>query len=897
MVCVLLGLFINTASAQYAIGGTAGPNLTSSVYWLTWDKTASGSTLITTPVGADAAHIINGTYVWQFSPTVRITGVITNQVAVGGDAMQAYTPGDYNGDGLDLLYSGNNLTKPDSRGVRSSAIVTPYGGSVTFDIDIKVAILINNVWTDIVYPGMIIADAESLDAGGEYISANTPNSIAWQLLNKRTDNNSADDDYKMDLSNGGKSFRLYVANPPGNVGVQAVMFARGARNLTSVSMKGSGLTAMAIGFVLPFDLGDDPANYGTTGHYMERFQMTDVFTGDGTYSVVNYNTSPLLARATVFIGANNVDPDGQPVSGTNANDDDNSGNNDESTLAPANLPDIKVNQTGNVVITLPVTNTKNVPAVLHGWIDFNNDGVFAAADEYISVTVPANTANTNFTLTYPNASFRNKLKIGPLYARFRVTTSNLIDVGNTPVDERTISFAADGETEDYRFKDILGINISGKIVNDGNGSADAAISGTGLQTLSGSPLYVYLVNDANVVLNKTTPDASGNYSLINNNKGTYKVVVSTSNIFIGGTVTAIVPAKWVPSGAAYGINNIGNNGIQPGNPNLQVTVTTPGASLDITGVNIGLNQMPTVADDTGLTNTGTAVIIDVSANDADADGTLQLNQIRLVDPADNQKKTTVTIAGQGTYAVNASNGKVTFTPLPAFSGTATPIAYTIKDNFGSESAIALIRVRVVSMGLPDVVVTTIEVPVTTNVKANDGTAGTGATVIATQGAHGTTNVDADGNVTYTPNPGYAGIDTYTYTLTKDGTTSDPITVTVTVKPVGVNDGVITPINTSVTTTVTSNDGSSGVGNITITPSNATRGTTKVNPNGSVVYTPPANYIGKDVYTYTITKNGIVSDPVTVNVNVKPVGVNDTDATPLNTPVRTTVKANDGPSGI
>ncbi|RYZ95234.1 MAG: hypothetical protein EOP47_26240, partial [Sphingobacteriaceae bacterium] len=87
------------ATAQYAIGGTAGTNLVNSVYWLTWDQNASGSTLITQPAGANGNNLINGTYVWQFSPTVRITAIISNLQTTGGPSMLVYTPGSFSGDG------------------------------------------------------------------------------------------------------------------------------------------------------------------------------------------------------------------------------------------------------------------------------------------------------------------------------------------------------------------------------------------------------------------------------------------------------------------------------------------------------------------------------------------------------------------------------------------------------------------------------------------------------------------------------------------------------------------------------------------------------------------------------------------------------------------------------
>jgi len=898
LLCLLLSCAFNQARAQYAIGGSAGTNLANAVYWLTWDKNAPGTTLISAPAASNASNIIAGTYIWQFSPTVRITAVVSNLVFSAGSGMTSYTPGSYFSDGLDLIYSGNNLPKPDSRGVPNSGLATTNGGTSTFDIDIKVSILINNVWTNVAYPGMVVADAESIDVGGEFISGSTPNAIAWQLLNKRTQGNVADIHYKMDLSNSGKSFKLYADLPPGNFGVQAVMFARGASSLNNVSMKGSGITAMAIGFVLPFDLGDDPTTYGTTGHYIDDFVQTNYYPGDGTYEVVNYTTSELTPKANVYIGDNNLDPDGQPDFGENADNDDLVGNPDESTLTPANLQVIKVNQQGNYVLTVPVTNNKSVPATLYGWLDFNRDGLFGA-DEVISVTVPANTSNQPFTLTYPNAMFAGKIKVGQLYARLRITTTNLLDDASTLVDERSVSFAADGEAEDYRLKDIIGVNISGTVVSDGNGSADGVIAGNGLAVVAGKQLYAYLVNSAGIIVNKTIVDANGTYTLANNNSGNYTVAISTNDVAIGGTLAAVaanLPPGFEASGAAYGTNNVGNTGIKPGTPNLQIAVSTPNTSLDISNVNFSINRAPVTVADGGTTTVGQPITLNIPGNDTDVDGTINLTTVLIIDPTDNVKKTTVTVANQGAYAVNATTGQVTFTPLATFAGNATPLAYTIKDNFGTESVSALISIIIKPTGIADADVTAVNTPVTTTVKANDGTGATSSTVKALPGAHGTTTVNAAGQVIYTPVTGYVGIDTYTYTLTTpDGVVSDPITVTITVKPVGVPDADITPINTPVTTIVKSNDGASGIGT-TVTPTNGAHGTTTVDATGRVRFTPTADYIGKDVYTYTLTTtDGIVSDPITVTISIKPVGVNDAVTTPLNIPVTTVVKTNDGPS--
>jgi gliding motility-associated-like protein len=780
---LLLSQFLTKAEAQYAIGGTAGPNLVNSVYWLTWDKSALGSTLISVPSGADANHIINGTYVWQFSPAVKITATLSNESFTGGDKLIAYTPGVYQGDGLDLIYSGNNLPKPASRGVANSALATIDGETVVFDIDIKVSILINGVWTDTDYPGMIIADAESIDAYSEYISGITSNSIAWQLLNKRTTGNANDDHYKLELSNSSRSFKLYADQPPGNFGVQAVMFARGAKSLKNLSMKGSGLTAMAIGFILPFDFGDAPESYGFPGSYIDSFKAAEAFSNDGTYAVVNYNTSQLIPQATVYIGANNVDADGLPIPGTAANNDDVNGNDDESSLTPSLLNGIKVNQAGNIVLSVPVTNTKAIAATLYGWLDFNNDGVFAA-DELAMVNVPANTSNQSVNLTFQKTAFSEKIKAGALYARLRITTSSLIDdPATTALDEKSTAYSADGEVEDYKLKDITGINIAGSIFDDGNGASDGSIAGKGIQIVDGHQLYVYLTNNANTIVGKTAPDVNGNYLLSGVNNGAYNISVSTDDAAVGNTAPsgANLPQTWVASGEYYGINNTANTGIKLGPPDLKVQVTTPDGGIDVTNINFGIDQIPITNADAAVTNIGQQVIIDVAANDTDADGTLNLTKVMLIDPADQTKKSSINVKEQGTYNVNAADGKVTFIPDANFLGKSRPVSYTIQDDFGAESKPATIIITVKPVGLADSVTTLMNTAVTTTVTSNDGPSGSNSIVVATNGSHGTTVTNAANQVIYTPAKDYYGPDSYNYTLnTADSLSSEPILVTVNV---------------------------------------------------------------------------------------------------------------------
>ena len=765
------------ANAQYAIGGTAG-NLTKSVYWLTWDNSA----LQTAPAGWNNTNVINGTYVWQHSPNVRITAIVSNKT--GGNNMTKYTPGSWSGDGLDLMYSSNNLPKNASRGVVNSGLATINSTTVTFDIEVKVEMLINAVWTEVNYPGMVLADAEELNGTGEYIQGTTA-ATAWQILNKRVGGAANNTTYRMLLSNGGKTFKIMPTAADSKI--QVVMFAHNTHKLTGVEMNGGGITAIALGFVLPFDLGDAPASYGDkVGHYIDSFQINDYFSGDGNFPVASYPETPLVPKATVYLGPNNnVDADGMPAHGVDAASDNDTELNDEETINPTTINDIKVNQNGDYVLSFPATNTKNVPATVYGWIDFNNDGKFSAS-ELITVTVPPNSTNYVVTLTYPNAMFTNVIKPGLLYGRLRITTTPLIDDGSTTgIDERSISFAADGETEDYKLKNILGVTVSGNVINDGNGLTDNQLSGTGTGT-AGTPLYAYLADNTGKIVAKVAVAANGTYSFENVDKGTYTAAISTKNVAVGGNLTdipATLPAGWNAVGESYGLNN-SQTGFETGTPNMQIQVVIPDQSRDISALNFALNQSPVANNDAATTELDTDIVIDVLGNDTDpnGNGTISPTTVLLIDPSDNQEKSSINIAGQGVYTVDPVTGKVTFNPEPGFAGVATAVMYTVKDNAGSKSNQGLLTVKVKPRGTADTDFTPINVAVTTSVKTNDGVSGPLTSVSqVTPPLHGALVVNADGTIKYTPANGYVGTDTYTYKLTTtDGVDSDPITVTITV---------------------------------------------------------------------------------------------------------------------
>jgi CshA-type fibril repeat protein len=95
---------------------------------------------------------------------------------------------------------------------------------------------------------------------------------------------------------------------------------------------------------------------------------------------------------------------------------------------------------------------------------------------------------------------------------------------------------------------------------------------------------------------------------------------------------------------------------------------------------------PTATNDTSSGAYDTNQIISPLTNDAAGSGaTLVSSSVKLCATTSTANAscnlTTLTIAGEGTYTVNA-NGTVTFDPLPTFRGTATPVKYVVTDSTG-----------------------------------------------------------------------------------------------------------------------------------------------------------------------------------------------------------------------
>ena len=163
--------------------------------------------------------------------------------------------------------------------------------------------------------------------------------------------------------------------------------------------------------------------------------------------------------------------------------------------------------------------------------------------------------------------------------------------------------------------------------------------------------------------------------------------------------------------------------------------------------------------------------------------------------------------------------------------------------------------------------------VTVDVLANDADGDLDPLAVdsATDGANGSV-VNNGTDVTYTPDPDWYGIDTFTYSVSdgNGGFASAQVTVTVTAvpdPPVAVDDAADTLEDTAVTVDVLVND--SDVDLDALAVDSVTQGIERVGgqQRADVTYHPNPEWFGVDSFTYTVTDGNGGFDTATVTVDV------------------------------
>ena len=272
---------------------------------------------------------------------------------------------------------------------------------------------------------------------------------------------------------------------------------------------------------------------------------------------------------------------------------------------------------------------------------------------------------------------------------------------------------------------------------------------------------------------------------------------------------------------------------------------------------------------------GDAAEVEVLDNDTDSDGdsvtVLKINTDPLYGSAE------------------VSNGKIFYAPTANYNGTDS-FTYIVKDGQGGrDEATVIISITSVN-DAPTAVNDTVTVDYGSSDNViglldNDSDVDGDDLSIdsVTDALFGTVTLN-EGVVTYTPNDDYAGTDSFTYILS-DGndTSSGKVNITVSegnTLPTVVSDTVtVDEDSKNQTIDVLSNDSDADNDDLSVASVTQAENGTVTLSAGSVLYTPDADFSGKDNFTYTVTdgNGGISSGRVAVTVTAvedDPTATND-----------------------
>jgi len=553
--------------------------------------------------------------------------------------------------------------------------------------------------------------------------------------------------------------------------------------------------------------------------------------------------------------------------------------------------------------------------------------------------------NSRFTLDFPMNEFEvigtdtgvqsgqnvsivwSGLSIGSQYEWFAEVTDSTAKTRVGPVWSFTVGLnqspAAVNDAYSTNEDTALTVNAPGVLTNDTDADSD--------------PLTAVLVG--NVSNGTLTVNSDGSFSYTPNtnfsgtdsfaymaNDGTSNSNVATVTITVNNVdndpPVAVDDATTTNEDAAVIINVLQNDSDPDPGDTLSVTLVTQGANGSVVinpdntvsyTPNLNFNGADTftytVSDGKGGTDTATVTVTVNSVNDSPV--------------ADSQSVTTnedtpvaITLTGSDpevdplTYFVQTppTNGtlsgtapNLTYTPNANFNGLDT---FTFKVNDGaadSEPATVSITIEPVN-----------DAPVADNqaVTAKQSTAKditlTASDVeedpltysIVDNPTKGTLTGTSP-NLTYTPNAGFTGSDSFTFKATDGTLESSVATVSITVTannpPVANNQSVTTDEDTPVNITLTASDpdGDELTYSVITGPANGT-----LNGTGpELTYNPNPNFNGSDSFTFKVNDGTIDSEPATVTITVNPindapVANDDSAATDEDTAVVVNVLTND-----
>ncbi len=627
--------------------------------------------------------------------------------------------------------------------------------------------------------------------------------------------------------------------------------------ITAVGAASTGTVALAAGTVT-FTPAANFAGTATFEYTVSDGTLTD--TGTVTVAVGGDNDPPIAvddaattaedtARTLLAstLTANDTDPEGQALTVTGVANPSNgtvaltagmitftpTANFTGAAGFDYTVSDGAASDTGRVVVT--VTPVNDGPVATAGTATTNED---------VAVTITlAGTDLDGNPLTFTIVTSPTTGTLGAITPATATTATVVYTPNANAVADDSFTFRVnDGTTSSAPATvtiDVVPVN-DGPVAND---DADTVERNTPLVRAS----VFYTANDADVDGPALTVTGVDN-------------PVNGTVMLVAGTVTFVPTAGFVGQASfEYQVSDgfAGDTG--------RVVVTV-----------VETNTAPSATDDTATTAEDTLLVVTgavVTGNDVDPDAQL-LTVTAVQNPVN------------GTVVLDAGDAR--FTPAANYSGPAS-FEYVVSDGSATDVGLVVVTVTPVNdapIATDDSATVAEDAAATViDVLANDRDVESAPTVSAvTQPANGVVTIGGGGaGVSYQPTADFSGTDTFTYTVADGTGGTATATVTVTVTPV--NDAPVAqgqsprvPENAPATITLTATDVDVPAQQLTFSvgtgPSQGTLGAvTSTGPTtATVVYTPTANYVGPDSFTFTATDGTATSAPATVEIAVNNVVV-------------------------
>ncbi len=488
------------------------------------------------------------------------------------------------------------------------------------------------------------------------------------------------------------------------------------------------------------------------------------FTGGDNFTyTVDDNQGATSNQATVVI---TVGPNSPPVANNDPNnvtDEDNSINIDvvandtdsDGSIDPSSVNILSDPISGTVVVNNDGTVTYTPNPNVSG-----NDSFTYEVDDNLGAT--SNVAQVSITIDPIN---------DPPVAND--------DSDNTPEDVAVIIdvIANDTDIEGNNTIDPATVNV---VANPTSGTAsvnnDGTITYTPNPAYSGPDSFTYNVRDNQDALSNTATVTVSVSSVndppvaINDTNNTTEeetpitIDVAVNDMDSDGTVDpTTVTIVDNPSNGSLVNNGDGTITYTPntnfaGSDSFTYTVRDDQGAVSNTALVIvivtDINDLPVAVDDLNhTTNEDESIVIDLTANDFDPDGSINNATINIA-----------VLPANGGTATPFSNGSIRFDPAPNFNGIDS-LRYTVADNLGEISNTALVVITVNDINDPPVAVndnanteedTPIEIDVLLNDTDIDGTLVPSSVIIFSNPGNGTVLVNPSGTLTYTPNIDFIG---------------------------------------------------------------------------------------------------------------------------------------------